>query len=52
MTDDHSQLVAEFQGITGAGNDVASFYLEAANWVLEVNQSSSSIIFLLPQLIW
>ena len=33
---DHSELVAKFQGITGAGNDVASFYLEAANWVLEV----------------
>lgn len=39
MSDDnHSEVLSEFTAVTGASEDRAKFYLESANWNLQVRQ--------------
>ena len=33
----HSELIAQFTGVTGVDTDRAKFYLEAAGWNLDVS---------------
>lgn len=39
---DHNELLSEFTTITGTSEDRAKFYLESANWNLQVFQMNSN----------
>lgn len=40
MSDDHTALISQFAGVTGANADRSKFYLESANWKLDLALSS------------